>query len=39
MKKMAPAKAGTYTVLTLWALTTLYPFVWVILNSFRERGQ
>ena len=38
MKKMAPAKAGTYTVLTLWALTTLYPFVWVILNSFRERG-
>ena len=38
MKKMTPAKAGTYTVLTLWALTTLYPFVWVILNSFRERG-
>ena len=38
MKKMSPAKAGTYTVLTLWALTTLYPFVWVILNSFRERG-
>jgi raffinose/stachyose/melibiose transport system permease protein len=38
MKKITPAKAGTYTVLTLWALTTLYPFVWVILNSFRERG-
>ena len=38
MKKITPAKAGTYAVLTLWALTTLYPFVWVILNSFRERG-
>lgn len=38
MKRVTPAKVGTYTVLTLWALTTLYPFVWVILNSFRERG-
>ena len=38
MKKITPAKAGTYAVLTFWALTTLYPFVWVILNSFRERG-
>lgn len=35
---MTPAKAGTYVVLTFWALTTLYPFVWVILNSFREKG-
>ena len=38
MKKITPAKAGTYVVLTFWALTTLYPFVWVILNSFREKG-
>ena len=38
MKKVTPAKAGTYAVLTFWALTTLYPFVWVILNSFREKG-
>lgn len=38
MKKITPAKAGTYAVLTFWALTTLYPFVWVILNSFREKG-
>ncbi len=37
-KKITPAKACTYIVLTLWALTTLYPFVWVILNSFRQRG-
>jgi len=38
VKKVTPAKAGTYVVLTFWALTTLYPFVWVILNSFREKG-
>ncbi len=37
-KKITPAKACTYVVLIFWALTTLYPFVWVILNSFREKG-
>ncbi len=37
-KKASPAKVCTYIVLTFWALTTLYPFVWVILNSFREKG-
>ena len=24
-----------YIVLSFWALTTMYPFIWVILNSFR----
>ncbi len=38
MKKLTPAKVLTYVVLIFWALTTLYPFVWVILNSFREKG-
>jgi len=38
MKKVTPAKVCTYIVLMLWALTTLYPFIWVILNSFREKG-
>ena len=28
----------TYLVLCLWALTTIYPFIWVILNSFRQKG-
>ena len=37
-KKVSPAKVCTYLVLTFWALTTLYPFIWVILNSFREKG-
>ena len=27
-----------YLVLSLWALTTVYPFIWVILNSFRQKG-
>ena len=37
-KKVSPAKVCTYIVLIFWALTTLYPFIWVILNSFREKG-
>ena len=28
----------TYLVLCFWALTTIYPFIWVILNSFRKKG-
>ena len=31
-------KTVTYLVLSLWALTTIYPFIWVILNSFRQKG-
>ena len=37
-KKVSPAKIFTYIVLIFCSLTTLYPFVWVILNSFREKG-
>lgn len=37
-RKITPAKVGTYIVLIFWSLTTLYPFVWVILNSFRDKG-
>lgn len=37
-KKIEPAKIVTYLVLCLWALTTVYPFIWVILNSFRQKG-
>ena len=25
-------------VLSFWAITTIYPFIWVILNSFRKKG-
>ena len=38
-RKKAPiSKVVTYVVLSLWALTTIYPFIWVILNSFRQKG-
>ena len=37
-KKFSPSKIVTYLVLTLWGLTTVYPFIWVILNSFRKKG-
>ena len=36
--KNRAAKGFTYLVLSLWALTTIYPFIWVILNSFRKKG-
>ncbi len=36
--RFSAAKALTYAVLAFWALTTIYPFVWVILNSFRQKG-
>lgn len=37
-KKFSGSKVVTYIVLTLWGLTTVYPFIWVILNSFRKKG-
>ena len=37
-KKAHVSKIVTYGVLSLWALTTIYPFIWVILNSFRKKG-
>lgn len=29
----------TYIVLIIWGITTLYPFLWVIINSFRVKGE
>ncbi len=37
-KPIKPSKIITYVVLCFWAVTTLYPFFWVIINSFRETG-
>ena len=34
-KKFQPSQIFIYGVLSLWALTTIYPFIWVIINSFR----
>lgn len=38
-RKVSVSKIITYAVLTLWAVTTLYPFIWVILNAFRVKGE
>ena len=37
-KKIKPSMVFTYIVLCLWGVTTVYPFLWVILNSFRKKG-
>lgn len=37
-RRLKPSKIITYIVLCFWAITTLYPFIWVILNSLRETG-
>lgn len=37
-KKFSISKVFTYLVLCLWGVTTVYPFLWVVLNSFRQKG-
>ncbi len=34
-KKIKISSFVIYTVLILWAVTTIFPFVWVIMNSFK----
>lgn len=36
LNRMTPTKAFIYFLLILWAVTTLFPFVWVINNSFKD---
>ncbi|MFV0351854.1 MAG: carbohydrate ABC transporter permease [Oscillospiraceae bacterium] len=37
-RKIQPSQIITYVVLSLWALTTIYPFIWVIQNSFKTKN-
>lgn len=40
--KKLPIKLSTpfiYLALSLWASTTIYPIIWVVLNSFKDRRQ
>ena len=37
-RKISASKIVTYVVMCLWGVTTVYPFIWVILNSFRKKG-
>ncbi|NJP40630.1 carbohydrate ABC transporter permease [Oscillospiraceae bacterium HV4-5-C5C] len=36
---VSPGQVVSYLVLIIWALTTIYPFIWVTLNSFKPKGQ
>ena len=38
-KRIPLSQAFSYLVLIFWAITTAYPFIWVIINSFRVRGE
>lgn len=38
-KKLSAGMAAIYLVLVFWALTTIYPIFWVIINSFKAKGE
>ncbi len=38
-RQFSLAQTASYAVLIFWAITTAYPFLWVIINSFRQRGE
>lgn len=37
--RFSVSKFFTYLVLIFWGITTVYPFLWVIINSFRLKGE
>lgn len=37
-RKFTPAHILFYLILTLWALTTVFPFFWVVVNSFKDKS-
>ena len=36
---VTPSKVITYVLLSVWAVGTVYPFLWVVQNSFKLKGQ
>ena len=34
-KKFSVGLLFVYLVLVIWALTTIYPLIWVVMNSFK----
>lgn len=36
-KRFPIAQAAAYAILIIWALTTVLPFLWVIVNSFKNK--
>lgn len=37
-RRIGPARIGGFSVLTVLAVATVYPFVWMLLTSLRERN-
>ena len=38
-KKFSISQTVIYLVLSLWALTTIYPILWIIQNSFKAKDK
>lgn len=38
-KHIAPSQVLIYMVLIAWSLTTIYPLIWIIQNSFKAKDQ
>lgn len=38
-KKVSPGIVLIYVVLSAWAVTTIYPILWVVLNSFKVKDK
>lgn len=35
--RVKPSEIVSYILLSLWAFTTVYPFIWVLQNSFKDK--
>ena len=38
-KKFSLGMPLVYLLLIVWALTTIYPLIWVVMNSFKDKKQ
>ena len=38
-EKLTLGMIGIYAILILWALTTIYPIFWIIINSFKAKNE
>lgn len=36
-RRISLGMAGIYVVLSAWALTTIYPLFWILMNSFKNK--
>ncbi len=38
-RKKAISKGLIYTILSIWAIGCIYPFIWILINSFKDKNQ